>query len=376
MKRSETTMCFAAACMGMAFFGITMVALGSLLPALSAKLALAEGQKALLATSLTGGIFLGSIIFGPVCDRYGHKGIFLTACILVLAGLCGIALSTQFGLLVPSYLCIGTGGGILNGQTNTLASDLYDDEQSRGSKLSLLGAFYGVGGIVITALIWLVGNQAFESIVLGIAAVLLLGIIVSAAIHFPAPKQPQSFPLGQAVKLLAQPALLIMSLVLLLESSVESITNNLSTTYFANLEGAVLLLTFNMVGLTVARFIMTWLSTRISQQKMLYGFLTVLLVGFILLSQARGIELALTAMTLIGVGTAATYPVVLGLLGGKFRELSGTAFGIAITIALAGSTVLNALVGGLLLHIYPYVMMCCVVVMIVLFTLGARSLKK
>lgn len=369
-------MCFAAACMGIAFFGITMVALGSLLPALSDKLSLADGQKALLATCLTGGIFLGSVTFGPVCDRYGHKGIFLAACTLVLAGMCAIALAQSFNLLMPSYLCIGTGGGILNGQTNTLVSDLYSDERQRGSKLSLLGAFYGVGGIVVTALIAIVGNGQFQPIVLGIAAVLLVGIVMSAGITFPAPKQTQSFPVRQAVKLLTQPALLIMSLVLMFESSVESITNNLSTTYFSNLKGAVLLLTFNMIGLTVARFVMTWLSTRMSQQRMLYCFLVLLLAGFGLLSQAHNMTLALTAMTLVGMGMAATYPVVLGLLGGRYAALSGTAFGIAITIALAGSTILNALVGSLLLHIYPLVMMGCVAVMMILFAFGLRAMKK
>ena len=82
----------------------------------------------------------------------------------------------------------------------------------------------------------------------------------------------------------------------------------------------------------------------------------------------------MVAMALVGIGTAATYPVVLGRLGARFKQLSGTAFGIAITIALAGSTLLNALVGGLLLHIYPYVMMACVALMALLFFTGNRLL--
>ena len=84
----------------------------------------------------------------------------------------------------------------------------------------------------------------------------------------------------------------------------------------------------------------------------------------------------MVAMCLVGAGTAATYPVVLGALGSRYRELSGTAFGIAITIALAGSTLLNALVGGLLLHVYPFVMMGCVLLMAVLYTVGRRLLAR
>ena len=89
----------------------------------------------------------------------------------------------------------------------------------------------------------------------------------------------------------------------------------------------------------------------------------------------RNFAMATVAMILIGVGTAATYPVVLGQIGTAYAQLSGTAFGIAITTALAGSTVLNAMVGSLLLHIYPYVMMAAVAVMMLLYTAGNVLLK-
>ncbi len=50
-------------------------------------------------------------------------------------------------------------------------------------------------------------------------------------------------------------------------------------------------------------------------------------------------------MTLLGVGLAATFPVVLGYIGTVYANLSGTAFGIALFIALIGNIVLNFLMG-------------------------------
>ena len=376
MDKKQTIRAFVAACIGMAFFGVTMVALGAVLPSLTAKLSLTATQMATLASILTGGILIGSLVFGPVCDHYGHKGIFLASCLAVLVGLFGLSVVDGFAMLVPCYLLIGVGGGVLNGQTNTLASDLYGGD---GGKLSLLGAFYGVGAVFITFLVYVTDQRVpIEILIRILSAVALLCIIYCATVRFPEPKQAQSFPLRQAVGMLGQPVLLVMSCVLLLESSVETITNNLSTTYFTQngLQNVVVLLTVMMVALTLARFVLSWLSGRMSQSSILYTFFAVLFVGFVIASVARSLPVALLAMSLIGVGTAATYPVVLGALGGRFKELSGTAFGIAITIALAGSTLLNALVGGLLLHVYPYVMMCCVVLMVLLFTVGKRLLSQ
>ena len=374
MDKKQTFKAFVAACIGMAFFGVTMVALGSVLPALTEKLALTGPEMATLASVLTGGILIGSLVFGPVCDHYGHKGIFLASCIAVLLGLFGLSLVGSFTPLVGCYLLIGIGGGVLNGQTNTLASDLYGGD---GGKLSLLGAFYGVGAVCITFLVYIADQRVpFETIIRVLSLVALLCIVYCFTVSFPEPKQAQSFPIKQAVQMLAQPVLLVMSCVLLLESSVETITNNLSTTYFGQqgLEGVVILLTVMMVALTLARFVLSVLSARMSQQAILYTFFAILFAGFALVSVARTMPMAMVAMALVGIGTAATYPVVLGRLGARFKQLSGTAFGIAITIALAGSTLLNALVGGLLLHIYPYVMMACVALMALLFFTGNRLL--
>lgn len=378
MEPKHITKAYVAACIGMAFFGITMVALGAVLPALSSQLSLTAAHQATLASALTGGIFAGSIVFGPVCDHYGHKGIFLAACIMVLLGLMGIAQASGFAILVPSYFLVGTGGGILNGQTNTLASDLYDARR-RGARLSLLGAFYGVGGMAITLLVYVLKSSAPYDVVLkALVAFMALCVIYCATVRFPAPKAAQSFPLGKAVRMLSDPVLLVMSLVLMLESTVESITNNLSTTYFQNhgFDDAVLLLTVMMASLTLARFVLSWLSGKIAQQSLLYLFLSVLLAGFALVLLGRSFAMATVAMILIGVGTAATYPVVLGQLGTAYAQLSGTAFGIAITIALAGSTILNALVGSLLLHIYPCVMMAAVAAMMLLYTAGNVLMKR
>ena len=80
MDEKSTIKSFVAACFGMMFFGITMVALGSVLPSLSERLLLTVANKATLAFTLTTSTLVGSMLFGPVCDRYGHRALFLSSC--------------------------------------------------------------------------------------------------------------------------------------------------------------------------------------------------------------------------------------------------------------------------------------------------------
>ena len=371
MDDKSTRKSFVAACFGMMFFGITMVALGSVLPSLSERLLLTVANKATLAFTLT---LVGSMLFGPVCDRYGHRALFLSSCCSVLVGIALIAVAASMPVLMLSYVLIGVGGGVLNGQTNTIVSDLYADEQMRGARLSLLGAFYGLGAMTITLLVGLLGDHIdYTHTLLGISAVLALGTALCFGVKFPAPKLAQSFPLGEAVKLLRNPVLVTLSIVLLFQSSIESVTNNLATTYFSHIPKAVLLLTVMMVALTAARFVLIWLSKKMTQTRILYTFFAIMLCGFAMMPFVRNLGEAMAAMVLAGFGLSATYPVVLGQLGARFNKLSGTAFGIAISIALAGSSVINAFVGGLLLDFYPYVMIAAVVMMGVLYSIGSKK---
>ena len=55
--------------------------------------------------------------------------------------------------------------------------------------------------------------------------------------------------------------------------------------------------------------------------------------------------LAIIGSMISGAGLAAGFPVMLGLLGNQFASLSGTAFGIALTMALFGNMVTNYIMG-------------------------------
>ena len=100
---------FTAACIGMCFFGVSMITLGAVLPSLIAKLNLSGLQTTSLVTFLPLGMLAGSLIFGPIVDRFGHKALLVPSCIIVLLGMEGLAFFESVPLLQASIVGIGLG---------------------------------------------------------------------------------------------------------------------------------------------------------------------------------------------------------------------------------------------------------------------------
>jgi MFS family permease len=98
---------FWSACTGMLLFGISLITLGSVGPDLKEKLGLTEIASGTLFSILPLGILAGSLIFGPVVDRYGYKILMWISCLLLAAGFEGIAWSQDAGLLRIFIFIVG-----------------------------------------------------------------------------------------------------------------------------------------------------------------------------------------------------------------------------------------------------------------------------
>lgn len=381
MSNYRKSLVFTAACIGMCFFGISMITLGSVLPALNAKLDLNNLQTTALVTFLPLGMLAGSLIFGPIVDRFGHKALLVPSCVIVLLGLEGISFFSNISMLQLSIVCIGLGGGILNGETNALVADI-SDESEKGSRLSFLGMFYGLGALGIPVLLGALSEHyTYETILQGIGIVMLIGILFCIPIRFPAPKQAQGFPIKAGLGLLKESSLLLLSIILFFQSGIEGVCNNWSTLYLGQTTDipanrALIALTCMVAGLTIARMLLVILFKKIKQEKVLSYSLVLTAIGFSLLTFSPGFTRAAIGMVVIGAGLASTFPVILSIIGSRYASLSGTAFGVALVVALTGQTLLNSLMGiasqKISIEVYPYLMITSLIIMLLLFK---RSLK-
>ena len=345
MSKYSTTSVFISACAGMAFFGIAMLSLAPILGKLNS---LVVGANSLPST-MSLGILLGTILFGPVVDRFGYKWLLVASSVLALAGLQGLANFREIEMLHASIFCLGLGGGILNGETNALVSDIYDDDK-RGGRLGLLGAFYCVGALLWTLLNYFIVDYTMP--LNAVSVVMAVFILFFMIIRFPSAKPTENLSVKKSLGLLKYPALLLFAIVLFFESGFEGAQGNFTVSYLCDkgemsMSSATLAMTWFTIGMLVGRLPLGAILWKLGALGTLYSYLSAALAGVLLLLFGTGsVVSAYLSMILIGFGVGATYPVILNYIGGAFRELSGTAISIALFIALLGQYAFNKMTGA------------------------------
>ncbi|HZI53387.1 MAG TPA: MFS transporter [Chitinophagaceae bacterium] len=378
-KRSQV---FAAACIALFLFGITFLTLGSILPLVTAKFKTKGLNTGFLVSILPIGVMVGSLIFGPIVDRYGYKLPLIISILISAVTLQGLAFTQSISLLYACMFFIGFGGGIINGGTNALVADITTG--NKGASLSLLGVSFGIGALGMPLLLGVLSKHfPYTTILSGVGFFMLLPVIYFLFTRFPVPKQVQGFPLKEGIKLLKEPALLLSGLFLFFQSGVESLSNNWTTTYLQDKlkvtnEAALYALSFSVLGLTVARLLLGSLLKKLSSLAVMFVSLLLILSGNLLLMNSQSYNLAFVAVIITGLGLAAGFPVILGYVGQLYANLSGTAFSIALVIALTGNTILNYLFGWITrqysVSYLPVQMIACVICMLILLVLIKREI--
>lgn len=340
----------AIAYLGMLAFGIVLTTLGAVLPSLVERFGIDRAGAGALFTIMSFGILVGGLVFGPIVDRRGYRGMLLLGLVLIALGLEGIAFAPSLGWLRAAIALIGFGGGIMNGGTNALVADL--SAEGRGAGLSYLGIFFGLGAVGVPfALSLLLGGVTYQALLAGTGALLLVPIVMTAAARFPAPKA-QGFPLADAGRLLGDPVLLLLGAMLFLQSGLEITVGGWTATFFQEELGvtgrrALGFLSLYWLGMMLARVVLGALLRRTSAARVMLGCLLIGIAGAALLLATRDLAAAAAGVFLVGVGFSATFPVVLGFTGDRYADLSGTAFSVVITMALTGGMLMPFATGVL-----------------------------
>ncbi len=375
---------FSAACFGMLLFGIVLISLGSILPAITAKFTLDELTVGTLASILPFGILAGSLVFGPIVDRYGYKNLLIICAILVLAGLEMIAFAESIFFLQLSMLLIGFGGGVINGGTNALVADISTED--KGANLSYLGVFFGIGALGMPVVLGLLSKTFSQTnIISGIGFFVLIPVIFFASVKFPVPKQSQGFPIKAGLGLVKESILLLFGFALFFESGMEGIVNNWSTTYLikelkVNADDSLLALSCFVAGMTSTRLLLGAVLKKLQPYVVIFICLGIAFTGTLILIFTSTYGAAVLGLVLLGIGFAAGFPLILGYVGEIYSSLSGTAFSIVLVIALAGNMLLNYLV-GIIAHSYgigkfTLLLAVCIILMAVILSPAVFRVKQ
>lgn len=179
---------FWSACLGMLLFGIGLITLGAILPDLRIRHSLSAVEAGTLFSILPIGIIAGSLLFGPVCDRYGYRVLLAISSVLMFAGFEGLAFTHTAWILTLSVFLIGIGGGAVNGATNAVVADI--STTGKGADLSLLGVFFGIGALGMPLLLSVLKQSFdFQVIVAATGFIALAATVLFLIVRFPPAKQ-------------------------------------------------------------------------------------------------------------------------------------------------------------------------------------------
>ncbi|HBE43525.1 MAG TPA: MFS transporter [Bacteroidales bacterium] len=340
---------FRVCCAGILMFGIAVLILGSVATDLRSKLDLDEIQAGTLFSILPVGMLTGSLLFGPVADKYGYRILLSVSCIFLFAGFEGIAYVRDADILKLFIFLIGLGGGAVNGATSALVADISDTD--KGASLSLLGAFFGLGALGIPLILGILRNvYSFEAIVAGVGTLALVTGICFLVISYPPPKQKHGFPVKIIPVLVSDKVLLMIAFFLFFQSSFEGIINNWTTTWLKDHLSvqpgkALFALSAFVAGMTVMRLLLGSLLRPVSFKTIMKISFILIFISLVLLRLAGSLSAAVPGLVLLGAGLAAGFPMMLGIAGERFKELSGTAFSFVMSVALTGNILINYLMG-------------------------------
>lgn len=345
---------FGSACVGILFFGLAITTLGSVVTELKTKYAIDDISVGAIFSILPFGILVGSLVFGPVVDRYGYRVLLAFTGFSMAIGFVGIAVAPALYALKICVFLFGLGGGAINGATSALVSDISGD--SKGANLSILGVFFAVGALGMPFILAILEDHlSFATILLVVGSASFFIGIIYLLLKFPTAKQVGGLSLSRSASLLKEPFLLWVAFFLFFQSAFEGIIENWTTSYlrerlhFAS-ASAKYVLSFFVAGMAVMRLLLASVFKTSPPQKIWMTSFALLFGGPFILLFARTFYPVLVGFVAIGAGLAAGFPIMLGYLGDRYHELSGTAFSIAFTIALAGNILINYLMGYVAQH--------------------------
>lgn len=378
------TIAFISVFAGILLFGVSMVLIGSVLPLLKLRLGLSDIIAGGLFSILPFGLLIGSISFGPITDKYGYRWVLSIACLFLAIGFIGIGHTFSLLLLRISILFFGIGGGVINGATSALISDLSNDNK-KIANLNLLGVFFGIGAFCMPLILSTLNDELY---VLAINIAAMMSVLISLLfllIKYPLSVKKEKVSFKLIPLFLKKKVFLIICFFLFFQSAFEAIINNWSVSYFTDQlqvpqRDALIALSFSVLGMTLMRILTGGVFRNVKSKTLLQISFSLFIAGVIcLFIPSSFIYINTFGLFLIGAGLSPGFPVMLGLTGNMFKEISGTAFSFVMFIALTGNIIINYITGILIeqlgIKVFVYVILIQVLTMITLYLLIKKEDK-
>ncbi len=342
--------------------GMSFSLLGSIGVKLMPRIKIDQGKFGSLISAFMFTCLLASLVMGVITDSIGYKpvavfGFIATAvCIFILAyG------KSYKSVLVPCIL-LGFGAMALNTAGNTLIPVVLFDGTNPAAASNLGNVFFGLGLFLTPFLVsFLFRKTTYEKAVSALGIVVLLPVTVALTAKYPTSEL--GFAVGDAVKLLAEPAVLISALVLFCYIALDASFCNWLAPFGKEVlasshpdmnaddadASAQRLLSLYAIAMIVGRLIASQISVITEYGSyFIAGAALISAVIIFLLVGIKSIRTARVLIVLSSLALAPCFPTTVGVTFAKFDpSVYGSVFGIIFAVGLAGAVIIPKVIGNM-----------------------------
>lgn len=322
---------------------------------------------------------IGGALFGPICDRFGYKPVMIISCLLMFLSLNCVE-QVIFQKLNMCYMSVfGLGAGLMIGAANGLVADV--SMADKRSNLSFLNLFF-VFGILLTFIAFRhIPANAFDyDDAVIVVSFLNIAVIFSIfSVRFPIAKRASGKVPLNILSLLKDDVLLLIALFMFFQFCFEGLINNwIIHSMMAELSMPVnygeLGMSLHVIGIVIMRVLIGTYLKRTKSRYLFYSSLLLFICGCTFLKIETSFIFPGLGLMFMGAGLAVGFPVMFGFVGARYTELSATAFGIVLCIAMVGTVAVNYIMATLLTFYSTQYLMVIIYLTIVLMAILATRI--
>ncbi len=329
-------------------YGLIASMLGTILPDLSKRFDLSPSQNGSIAFSQALGLILASLSVGPLLDNEGKKIGLVLGLTLISVALYALPRSRGFRIITLLFFLLGVGGGIVVTGATALVSDV--NPLHRGTALSLVNLFFGLGGLVTPFLSANIFSNNWIKLCYSVATLTVITLAIQLVTRMPAPTGAEHFVFADVHHTLGRPLLFLLGIFLFLYIACEvGVWNWLPRHLIAQgipESRALNILSFGFaLGLLVGRAAVSPVLIHVPAVTVNLGASIAMAVTTFFMLRVRSPGAATAVVFLAGLAMAPVFPTTLSIVGDAFPRMAGTAIGFVITCGWAGLAVSSRVIG-------------------------------
>jgi FHS family glucose/mannose:H+ symporter-like MFS transporter len=369
---------------GFFLIGIITVLLGQILPVLSSNYSLSDRDAGDLFIAQFAGSLTGTLFYSRIVRKFGYSKMLFGGFCLMAAGCASVNIGS-FLWCAAAISIYGVGIGMTIPAINMLVVEL--DRERSASALSTINFFWGLGAILCKPFVDALGSRGSIAMPTIILAVLLfaIGIFILSS-NYRESVVSEEISSGPSIPIWTSATAWLIAVFNFVHIGVESSMAGWITTYQNRLtqtatsvwiSAAVVYFLTLVAGRAVAPFFFR----RFSENAMIFGSLTLMTAGILLILATGSFFFLLMGSAIIGCGCSSVFPTNMSRFTKIFGSRStqnatpifvlGTLGGASITWLVGfTSTKLDNLRSGFLV-----VLMSCIVLVLLQTVLTVAAKK-